>query len=87
MPDLLPPIEADLDPRDYTLVLDLDQTLVHYEPSRRSYLLRPGCLMFLEAMAKHYEVVIFTASIQRLADIILNKMDPKGELIKHRLYR
>ena len=44
-------------------------------------------MIFLQEMAKYYQIIIFTASIQRLADLILNKIDPKRTLIKHRLYR
>ena len=70
-----------------TLVLDLDETLVHYDSARRAYLVRPGCSWFLEAVSQYYEIVIFTASMSRPADLILNKLDPDGSLISHRLYR
>ena len=60
--------------KEFTLVLDLDETLVHYvDMGADSYfLIRPGALEFLEEMSKFYEVVIFTAGMQDYADWVLN---------------
>ncbi len=68
-----------------TLVLDLDETLVHsgFKPFEVKsdivlkiefenkihdihVLVRPGVEEFLEKMAKHYELVIFTASLSKV---------------------
>lgn len=50
----------------FTLVLDLDETLIHYEEvgNQGKFLIRPYTYKFLEEMAKYYEVVIFTAAMQ-----------------------
>ncbi len=73
----------------YTLVLDLDETLVHffYTPSGGMFLIRPFCLKFLEEMAEKFEIVIFTAALKNYADSILDILDPNKKLIKFRLYR
>jgi CTD small phosphatase-like protein 2 len=42
---------------------------------------------FLEAVAAHYEVVVFTASQKVYAEKLLNILDPKRSLIRHRIYR
>jgi len=72
----------------YCLVLDLDETLVHYFEvgSEGTFLVRPGCDQFLTEMAEIYEIVIFTAAMQDYADWVLNQID-KEKRIKYRLYR
>lgn len=60
---------------EYTLVLDLDETLIHFDPKIRSYRPRPGALKFLLEMSKYYELVVFTAGLKDYADWIINDMD------------
>eukprot|EP00744_Colponema_vietnamica_P004944 GILI01007312.1.p1 GENE.GILI01007312.1~~GILI01007312.1.p1 ORF type:complete len:591 (+),score=119.68 GILI01007312.1:311-2083(+) len=89
-PVLPPPVAKDKK-SVYTLVLDLDETLVHFfempnHPNGGHFLVRPGVSTFLEEMSKVYEVVIFTAATQDYADWVLDQIDPKG-FISHRLYR
>jgi RNA polymerase II subunit A small phosphatase-like protein len=87
----LPPQPAHLAGRK-TLVLDLDETLVHSQfdevkNSPPDYTIpveidnktckifvqkRPGAEYFLEEMAKYYEVVIFTASLSKYADPLMD---------------
>jgi Dullard-like phosphatase family protein len=47
---------------------------------------RPGVDEFLEEMAKHYELVVFTASLDKYANPLLDLLDPK-KLITGRLFR
>ena len=60
------------------MVLDLDETLIHYvdksdEDDNESYfLIRPFCEQFLREMAQYYEVVIFTAAVQEYADWVID---------------
>jgi len=87
-----------------TLVLDLDETLVHssFRPvpgpdfiisieldgvTHRVYVQkRPGVDHFLEEMGSKFEVVVFTASLDKYANPVLDILDPKG-FIKVRLFR
>lgn len=48
---------------------------------------RPHLNRFLAAVSRLYEVVVFTASISRYANQVLDYIDPTGQLVHHRLYR
>lgn len=83
---LLPPFSHSS--RKLTLVLDLDETLVHFEdnPSGGEFLVRPYASEFLEHMSRVFEIVIFTAALKEYADWIIDRIDLTG-WISHRLYR
>mmetsp|Transcript_17687 Transcript_17687/g.17659 ORF Transcript_17687/g.17659 Transcript_17687/m.17659 type:complete len:150 (-) Transcript_17687:149-598(-) len=74
--------------RSYSLVVDLDETLVHYfEAGADSKLLvRPGCATFLNELKKYYEITIFTAALQDYADWAIDSIDTESA-ISYRLYR
>ena len=88
-----------------TLVLDLDETLVHsqffefsipsditikIEIEQEIYdihvLVRPGVEKFIEIMKDYFEIIIFTASISKYADILMNIIDPNN-YCPYRLFR
>ena len=73
----------------YTLVLDMDETLVHFffTPMNGMFFVRPYCFEFLNELNKYYEIVTFTAGIKDYADNILNLLDLNNNIIKYRLYR
>ena len=77
----------------FTLVLDLDETLIHFQPPSQDepdeegfYMIRPGCNKFLRELSKHYEIVVFTAAMPDYADWILDQIDEVG-YVASRLYR
>ncbi|CAD8082295.1 unnamed protein product [Paramecium sonneborni] len=75
--------------KDYTLVLDLDETLVHYQEFPKGggqFLVRPFAEEFLESLSKYYEIFIFTAALPDYANFIIDIIDQKG-VVKQRLYR
>jgi Dullard-like phosphatase family protein len=85
-PPFLPPL--DIKKYTYTLVVDLDETLVHYieEENRAFVQVRPYADYFLTEMGKYFEIVIFTAAAEDYADIVLNELD-KNNAINFKLYR
>ena len=82
----LPPM--DTNKFKYTLVLDLDETLVHYieEKDRHYVQVRPFAEYFLSEMGKYFELVIFTSAEEEYANIVLEEID-KNKVITHKLYR
>jgi len=72
----------------YSLVLDMDETLIHFEEvgGKGRFFVRPYAEKFLKEMSELYEVTIFTAGVKDYADAVLNILDPHG-YITHRLYR
>ena len=76
------------DKRDYCLVLDLDETLVHFfEDNSEAYVkVRMGAEQFITVLSQYCEIVIFTASTQYYADIVIDGLDCKN-LIDYKLYR
>ena len=73
----------------YTLVLDMDETLVHFFFTKNlgMFFIRPYCFDFLYKLKEYYEIITFTAGTKEYADYILNLLDPNNEIIKYRLYR
>jgi len=87
-----------------TLVLDLDETLVHssFKPIpnpdfivpveiedqvHKVYVAkRPNVDKFLGDLGPHFEVVVFTASLSKYADPVLDLLDIH-KVVKHRLFR
>ncbi|XP_068655756.1 uncharacterized protein [Aristolochia californica] len=88
-----------------TLVLDLDETLVHSSLEQSENVdfkfqvnfnlmehevyvrCRPYLKEFMERVASLFEIIIFTASQSIYAEQLLNVLDPKRRLFRHRVFR
>jgi len=77
--------------KQYTLLIDLDETLIHLkltdENLKGVVTFRPFLYEFLDEMYKHYELVIFTCGTVDYADPIINLIESKRTYFDHRLYR
>ena len=65
--------------RPYTLVLSLEDLLIHSEWSREHgwrMAKRPGVDYFLRYLSQYYELVIFTTQPWAVADPVVRKLDP-----------
>lgn len=67
-------------------MLDLDETLIHYDYNAEIFHVRPFVEEFLKKISVYYEVIIFTAALQEYADEILAEIDP-DHCISYKLYR
>lgn len=100
-----------------TVVLDVDETLIHsrlsggqdvyrQQEERKSDVKsldeftiklrdgeivhvnkRPGLDQFLRDISQKYEVMAYTAGLEEYAKPLLDWLDPKGTIFRHRLYR
>jgi len=89
-PSLLPSLDLPNNARTpLTLVIDLDDTLVHTEWDRshgNRTRRRPFTREFLNRMAMSgVEIVIFSTTPFYLTDAIVAALDPKGQFVHHRL--
>ncbi len=76
----------------YSLILDLDETLVHFKISSEIdnegvLKIRPGVVPFLEKVGKFYELIIFTAATQEYGDLLIDAIEENNVYFEHRFYR
>ena len=80
--------------KKYTLILDLDETLICFKSSNAdenigNIHIRPGLEIFLEIIKEFYEIIIFTVGTREYANIILDLIEKKNNMkyFDGRLYR
>ena len=78
--------------KPYSLILDLDETLVHFkinnEDENEGVLqIRPGVVPFLEQVGKYYELIVFTAATQDYGDLLIDAIEENNLYFEHRFYR
>lgn len=77
-PKLLPDIDPAMAP-PYTLVLSLEDLLIHNEWTREHgwrMAKRPGVDYFIRYLSQYYELVIFTTQPSTMAGPVIQKLDP-----------
>ncbi|KAJ3200257.1 hypothetical protein HK099_002762 [Clydaea vesicula] len=66
---------------DFVIPVDIDNQI------HNVYVLkRPGVDLFLQKLGPQFEIVVFTASLAKYADPVLDMLD-KHKVVKHRLFR
>lgn len=66
---------------DYVIPVEIDGTVHHVYVCKR-----PGCDLFLERLHRRYELVVFTASLAKYADPLLDLLDT-SKAVHARLFR
>ena len=78
--------------KKYTLVLDIDQTLVNVtinpqDNSRGLCKFRPGLLHFLKSLKPFYEIITFTTNTKEYSEVIINEIESGKKIFDYNLYR
>lgn len=78
--------------KKYSLVLDLDETLICFKfksqnDNSGTLYLRPGLYRFLREMKENFEIISFTAATREYAEPILNSIESKEKFFDFKLYR
>lgn len=89
-PDLLPPPPPPPYQRPLTLVLTLEDFLVHSEWTKDHgwrTAKRPGADYFLGYLSQYYEIVLFSSNYMMYSDKIAEKLDPIHAFITYNLFK
>ena len=87
-----PPFIKTPNKKKYTLVLDLDETLINVEMkdiNSNKYLLhlRPGLFSFLSAVKPYYELISFTSASRQYAEPIIKEIEMRNKYFDYNFYR
>ena len=86
-----PPYITSPSEKKYTLVLDLNNTLINYEENissnNNTFILRPGLLSFLNTLKPMYELISFTNESKELSDKYLKEIETNKKYFDFSLYK
>jgi CTD small phosphatase-like protein 2 len=76
----------------YSLVISLDETLIHFKSNNISnnkgvMQLRPGLFQFFQKVKSSYEIIIFSSGNKKYSDAMLDAIDEKRNMFDYRLYQ
>ena len=81
-----PPFLKTPNPKKYTVVLDLDETLVNINQDGECNL-RPGLFSFLNSIKSFYEIISFTNGAKSYSDSIIKQIEARNKYFDYNLYR
>ena len=81
-----PPFLKNQNEKKYTIVLDLDETLVNVNQNGICNL-RPGLFSFLNAIKPYYEIISFTNGAKSYSDSIIQQIEARNKYFDYNLYR
>ena len=93
-PPFLPPKQnkSEFSQKKYTLILDLDETLVRYQINENNQdeakiIFRPGLFYFLNKVYPLFDIVIWTVATREYADPIIDIIEENKKYFIARLFR
>ena len=89
---LIFPYITNINKKKYTLILSLDDTIIHFKAStfinnKGIVQIRPGLPEFLGNVKNYYEIIVFSSGNQKYSDAIIDSIDEKYKYIDYRLYQ
>ena len=81
-----PPFLKTPNEKKYTVVLDLDETLVNVNQNGICNL-RPGLFSFLNAIKPYYEIISFTNGAKSYSDLIIKQIEARNQYFDYNLFR
>ena len=78
--------------KKFSLVLDLDETLISFKLNREQndegvLKLRPNLYKFLDNVMEYYEIILFTEASQSYIDLLINALEENKKYFEYKLYR
>ena len=78
--------------KKYSLVLDLEETLLHFNMNITNNNqgvvdIRPGAIKFLDSISEYYELIVFNEGEQRYTDILIDSLEENKIYFEQRFYR
>ena len=78
--------------KKYSLVLDLEETLLHFNMNITNnnegvVNIRPGAIKFLDSISEYYELIVFNEGEQEYTDILIDSLEENKIYFEQRFYR
>jgi Dullard-like phosphatase family protein len=92
-PEIVPPYIKESLTKKFSLVLDLDETLISLERKKINdenkgiLKFRPGLLKFLTKIRKYYEIIVFTSGTREYGEQILEAIENGKNYFDYKLFR
>ena len=78
--------------KKFTLVLDLDETLINFQINKKNndegtLKLRPNLYKFLDSLKNFYEIILFTEASEAYAQLLINAIEENNKYFEYKFYR